>query len=129
MLRNYLKQHYSLPNSLTHSEFTLLKHHLNRRLAVLPSANAKYSKMHASGLVVQAVQPQFILTLLYTADGLARLAKTEELIGGSELHLLPLPQRFPLVRLAENNSLYCCEEGRVLRFRCQEGALQWEHAE
>lgn len=83
MLRKYLKQHYSLPNSLTHSEFTLLKQKLNRRLSILPSATAKYSKMHASGLVVQEVQPQTIFTLVYTPDGLARLAKTEELISGN----------------------------------------------
>lgn len=82
--------------------------------------------MHPSSLVVLAVQPQSLFTLITTPDGATRLAKTEQLIAGGELQLIQLPQKFQLVRIGENNSLYCVEEGRLLRFRCQDGAIQFD---
>jgi hypothetical protein len=85
--------------------------------------------MHPSSLVVQALQPQSLFTLITTPDGATRLAKTEQLVGSGDLQLLPLPQRFQIVRIAENNSLYCCDEGRVLRFRCQDAAYQFDTPE
>jgi len=109
LLKKYLKQHYSLPNSLKQSEFALLREILNRRITLLPSSNAKYSKMHPSTLVVQEIQAQSLFTLITTPDGAVRLAKTEQLVNGGELQLQQLPQKFQTVRISENNSLYCSD--------------------
>ena len=109
LLKKYLKQHYSLPNSLNQSEFALLREILNRRITLLPSSNAKYSKMHPSSLVVQEIQAQPLFTLITTPDGAVRLVKTEQLVNGGELQLQQLPQKFQIVRISENNSLYCSD--------------------
>ena len=109
LLKKYLKQHYSLPNSLNQSEFALLREILNRRITLLPSSNAKYSKMHPSTLVVQEIQAQSLFTLITTPDGAVRLAKTEQLVNGGELQLQQLPQKFRFVRISENNTLYCSD--------------------
>jgi len=85
--------------------------------------------MHQSNLVVQELQAQSLFTLITTPDGAVRLAKTEQLANGGELQLQQLPQKFQIVRIAENNSLYCCDEGRVLRFRCHEGSIQFDNPE
>ena len=109
LLKKYVKQHYSLPNSLNQSEFALLREILNRRITVLPSSNAKYSKMHPSSLVVQEIQAQSLFTLITTPDGAVRLAKTEQLVNVGELQVQQLPQKFQIVRISENNSLYCSD--------------------
>ena len=80
-------------------------------------------------MVVQALQPQSLFTVITTPDGAIRLAKTEQLISNGELQLIQLPQRFQIVRISENNSLYCCDEERIIRFRCQDAAFQFENPE
>lgn len=57
MLKKYLKEHYELANNPNQSEFQQLKDLLNRKLAIY-SKNSKYSKLHASKLVLRNIQPQ-----------------------------------------------------------------------
>lgn len=63
MLKKYVKEHYSLTNNLNQSEFLQLKELLNRRIAIY-GKNSKYSKLHATKLIVRNIQPQTEYTVI-----------------------------------------------------------------
>lgn len=48
---------------------------------------------------------------------------------GGNLEVVPLPQKFEIIRVAENNSLYCYENKKLYKFKSQNGTIQVEDPE
>lgn len=98
LLRRYLKEQYGLTNDQSQNEFKQLKAQCYQKLFVSNKLGAVHP--HRSNVLLRSIECQERFSLIETIDGQLRVARSEPLLSGNALELLPLPERYDIVKLA-----------------------------